>query len=118
MISRLGIRIFTTVSSCRSGVISPRNDSNHQLTTYLTVTLEPHSPYSTQPSLLSYAHPSLTFIGQVGELEDVQLFSVPKANWEQEGVKDDIFAKLLGNQSVKRVDVLPEPVKRHKRGKF
>jgi hypothetical protein len=91
---------------------------NHEFNTYLTVTLQRASPFINQPSLLSNKHPSLTFTSQVGELEDVKLFSVPKAVWEREGVKDDIFTKLLGETGVQSVEILPEPVKRSKRGEL
>jgi len=91
---------------------------NYQLNTYLTVTLQPASNLITQPSLLNRAHSSLVFTGQVGELEDVKLFSVPKAEWDQEGVKEDIFAKLLGESGVQSVEILAEPSKRSKRDEF
>jgi len=80
--------------------------------------LQTSSPYFNQPFQLAKVHPSLTFTSQVGELEDAKLFSVPKAIWEQDGVKDDIFSKLLGETGVRSVDVLPEPVKRSKRGEL
>jgi hypothetical protein len=91
---------------------------NHQANTYLTVTLQSASPFISQPSLLQRAHPSLIFAGPVAQLEDVKLFSVPKAEWEQDGVKEDIFTKLLGESGVESVEVLPEPVKRKKRDEF
>ena len=91
---------------------------NHQLNTYLTVTLQPSSDFISQPSLLHRAHPSLAFAGQVGELEDVKLFSVPKADWEQQGVKEDIFTKLLGESGVQSVEIVAEPTKRGKRDEF
>jgi len=54
----------------------------------------------------------------VAQLEDVKLFSVPKSEWEQDGVKEDIFTKLLGESGVESVEVLPDPVKRKKRDEF
>lgn len=91
---------------------------NHQANTYLTVTVQSSSPFFSQPSQLSKTHASLIYVSQVGELEDVKLFSVPKTIFEHEGVKEDIFAKLIGEKGVQSVEILPEPVKRTKRDEF
>jgi len=49
----------------------------------------------------------------VGELQDVQLFAVPKADWDQVG--EDILAVLKAKQGVLGVDV-QVPKERVKRG--
>lgn len=79
--------------------------------TYLAVTLSTASHI--QPSLLSAVHPSLAYHGQVGELKDVQLFAVPKTDWDQVG--EDILAVLKAKQGVLGVDV-QVPKQRVKRG--
>ena len=71
--------------------------------TYLAVTLSAASHIHFQPSSLSAVHPSLAYHGQVGELQDVQLFAVPKADWDQIG--EDILAVLKAKQGVLGVDV-------------
>ena len=64
--------------------------------TYLAVTLSTTSRIHFQPSSLSAVHPSLAYHGQVGELQDVQLFALPKADWDQVG--EDIQAVLKVKQ--------------------
>ncbi|TFK32605.1 hypothetical protein BDQ12DRAFT_692303 [Crucibulum laeve] len=81
---------------------------DHNNFTYLAVTLSP----STSPSSLS-AGPHLTHIGQVGQLQDVQLFSVPKLEWQNHG--DDILKDIGERDGVLRVDV-QVPERRAKRG--
>ncbi|EDR11135.1 uncharacterized protein LACBIDRAFT_324688 [Laccaria bicolor S238N-H82] len=81
--------------------------------TYLAVTLSTASHTRFQPSSLSAVHPSLTYHGQVGELHDVQLFAVPKADWDQVG--EDILAVLKAKEGVLGVDV-QVPKQRVKRG--
>ncbi|KAJ3760626.1 hypothetical protein EV360DRAFT_39356 [Lentinula raphanica] len=86
---------------------------NYDLNTYVAVTLTPTSPFVNTPSMLSNVHPSLTHVGQVGQLHDVQLVSVPKDDWNHIG--DDILASLKGSEGVASVSV-QELRQRTKRG--
>ncbi|KAF9009643.1 hypothetical protein BDQ17DRAFT_1421808 [Cyathus striatus] len=65
----------------------------------LAITLSP----STTPTSIINKNPSLTHIGQVGQLADVQLFSVPKETWDTQ--EDPILAHLKSEEGVLRVDV-------------
>jgi hypothetical protein len=82
--------------------------------TYLAVTLSTAAHIHFQSSLLSAVHPSLAYHGQVGELQDVQLFAVPRADWDQVG--EDILAVLRAKQGVLGVDI-QVPKQRVKRGR-
>ncbi|KAJ4475540.1 hypothetical protein J3R30DRAFT_565468 [Lentinula aciculospora] len=86
---------------------------NHNLNTYVAVTLAPNSPFLDVPSSLSTVHPAVTHVGQVGQLHDVQLVSVPKEDWSNIG--DDILASLKGSEGVTSVNV-QELKQRTKRG--
>lgn len=86
---------------------------NYNQNTYLAVTLTSSSPYFSSPSGLAALHPAVAHVGQVGELQDVQLVSVPKETWEQGG--DQILAVLKGADGVVYVNV-QEPRQRVKRG--
>jgi hypothetical protein len=66
---------------------------------YLAVTLAPSSSYASDPASLSTSHSALsnaqfTHVGQVGQLRDVQLYSVPKDKWEQSGVQEAVTDAL------------------------
>lgn len=76
---------------------------DHSANTYLAVTLSPASPYLQDPSSLSKAHPLATHLGQVGEMKDVQLISIPKQKWDSE--QEDILGFLKNQAGVSRVDV-------------
>jgi len=83
---------------------------DHTANVYLAVSLSSSSPYLQNPSELSSAHPSVTHVGQVGQMSDVQLFSIPK-----DGSQHDILELLNAQEGVTRVDV--QDVKRRtKRG--
>ena len=86
---------------------------NYNHNVYLAVTLESSSPYFTNPAGLAI-HPSLSHAGQVGQLRDVQLVSVPKDQWAE--AQADILNTLHGLTGVKRVDVQDPPKQRVKRG--
>ncbi|KAM6503336.1 hypothetical protein JOM56_000279 [Amanita muscaria] len=86
---------------------------NYNTNTYLAVTLSPQSQYFSSPSALIQAHPSLTHVGKVGQLEDVQLYGISKAVWQRES--DNILDQLKGLDGVDRVDVQSLQV-RSKRG--
>jgi len=86
---------------------------NYNTNTYLAVTLSPGSQYLQRPASLVERHSSLVHVGNVGQLEDVQLYSVPKAVWQRE--EEDILEILKELQGVSRVDV-QIPQTRSKRG--
>ena len=86
---------------------------NYDSNTYLALTLSPRSQYLSSPSAVLQAHPSLTHVGQVGQLADVQLYGVPKAVWQQESAS--ILNLLKSLEGVDRVDVQGLRT-RHKRG--
>ncbi|KAF8061548.1 hypothetical protein FPV67DRAFT_1673180 [Lyophyllum atratum] len=76
---------------------------NYDLNTYLAVTLSSASPFFGEPAQLALVHPAVAHVGQVGQLEDVQIFSVPKFEWER--VSEDVLKKLKEANGVGRVDV-------------
>lgn len=76
---------------------------NYDINTYLAVTLSPTSSFFNHPAQIAQVHPAVAHIGQVGALEDVQLFSVPKLEWESVG--EEVMRKLKGLSGVGRVDV-------------
>ncbi|KIK64367.1 hypothetical protein GYMLUDRAFT_39915 [Collybiopsis luxurians FD-317 M1] len=86
---------------------------NHNVNTYVAVTLAPNSPFLSMPSSLSSLHPSLTHVGQVGQLNDIQLVSVPKEDWGNIG--EEVLRKLKGSDGVQGVSV-QELKQRAKRG--
>lgn len=69
----------------------------------LAVTLQSSSSLLANPAQLATAHDSLTHVGQVGELSDVQLVSVPSTEWDS--VKGDVLGALMGMEGVVRVEV-------------
>lgn len=71
--------------------------------TYLAVSLSPSSPYLQDPSALSTAHPALTHVGQLGQMRDVQLLSIPISDWDH--TEHDVIKSLNAQQGVIRVDV-------------
>lgn len=80
---------------------------------YIAVTLrnnvrDPANLPHAQPPLLS-----LTYVGHVGSLQDVHLFSIPKSTFET--VKDQVFKALGDMPDVTSVD-LQVPKQRAKRG--
>ncbi|KAG8772363.1 hypothetical protein FRC12_003096 [Ceratobasidium sp. 428] len=90
--------------------------------TYLAVTLSPQSPLSTNPNALatrtseSIQGLGVQHVGRVGELEDVQLFSVPKNVWDGTGgASAKILETIKAQEGVKGVDV-QVPRMRSKRG--
>jgi len=82
---------------------------------YLAVSLARTSPFYTNPSDLSASHSSVNHVGNVGQLPDVQLFSVPKAVWDSQ--QQDILSFMKGSEGVQRVDV-QSPKMRSKRDEF
>ncbi|EJD46241.1 hypothetical protein AURDEDRAFT_22872, partial [Auricularia subglabra TFB-10046 SS5] len=82
-----------------------RNPSamDYNSNTYLAVTVSPSSPYISNPASLADVHSQLQYVGKVGELADVQLFSVPKSEWET--VQAAVQQALKGVAGVQSVDV-------------
>lgn len=90
--------------------------------TYLAVTLSPQSPHFSTPNALAtrtsdaIQGSNVQHVGRVGELEDVQLFSVPKDVWDS---SNDQSARIIeafkSLEGVKAVDV-QVPKTRSKRG--
>ena len=79
----------------------------------ITVTLSPTSALYSSPDGL-IVHPLLTRLGRVGELQDVQVLSVPRDNWSQ--TQGDVLSALNALPGVLRVDVQDPPRTRTKRG--
>lgn len=86
---------------------------DYQQNTYIAVTLSSDSPYFSSPELLTRDHSSLTHVGKVGQLADVQLLSIPKAEWDHNA--EDILTFLRSKNGVGNVDV-QVPKQRVKRG--
>lgn len=86
---------------------------DHSANAYLAVTLTPASPYYHEPAALSTFHPSVRHIGQLGQLSDVQLLSVPKPHWDR--LRQEITSSLRAQEGVSRVDI-QEVKPRAKRG--
>ncbi|EPS98369.1 hypothetical protein FOMPIDRAFT_1165495 [Fomitopsis schrenkii] len=80
---------------------------------YLAVTVSPTSHFMVNPGQLA-VHPSLTHLGTVGQLQDVQLLSAPRAGWPH--AQGEILALLNNLDGVKHVDVQDPPRERFRRG--
>ncbi|KAG6901704.1 hypothetical protein C0995_008925 [Termitomyces sp. Mi166 len=61
------------------------------------------SPFFGEPAQLAMVHPAVTHVGPVGQMQDVQIFSVPKLEWES--VHKDVLEKLSEANGVGRIDV-------------
>lgn len=86
---------------------------NHNTHTYLSVNLAHNSPFLATPDALSAMYPSMKYEGQVGELADVHLFSVPKEDWAN--VENHVLNGLESTHGVLHVQV-QTPRQRVKRG--
>ncbi len=71
--------------------------------TYVAVTLDGDASYINAPHILATIHPSLSHVGQVGALDNVQLLSVAKLDWDDYG--EEVLARLREAPGVVRVDV-------------
>ncbi|OCH86202.1 hypothetical protein OBBRIDRAFT_738453 [Obba rivulosa] len=91
---------------------APQN-LNYDQNVYLAVTLAPSSASFNSPSVLA-VHPSVTHLGTVGQMRDVQLLSVPRHDWDD--VQAEVLSSLRSLGGVNRVDVQEPPRTRVKRG--
>ena len=87
----------------------------HREKVYITVTLSPTAALFSEPDGL-LIHPRLARLGRVGELQDVQVLTAPRAEWPD--VEDPILDTLRGLPGVLRVDVQDLPKLRAKRDEF
>ncbi|TEB24694.1 hypothetical protein FA13DRAFT_1638381 [Coprinellus micaceus] len=56
---------------------------DHSRNSYIAVTYAPRSTFISTPTALSSLKPSISYVGQVGALEDVHLYSAPKGEGDQ-----------------------------------
>ncbi|KAF8162721.1 hypothetical protein B0H34DRAFT_292139 [Crassisporium funariophilum] len=86
---------------------------DHDNHSYLAITLSPQSPFFFNPSTITAIHPSLTYRGPVGQLNDVHLYSIRK----DEGMhaRDDAVDALKAGDGVLHVEI-QVPQTRVKRG--
>ena len=98
-------------------LLLPAMSSQHVLNfddnVYLAFTVSPTSRFMANPEQLA-VHPSLTHLGTVGQLQDVQLLSAPRAGWSQ--AQGEVLSSLNGLDGVKRVDIQDPPRERFRRG--
>lgn len=85
---------------------------DHANNVYLTVFTSASTLVASNPQSLTI-HPSITHLGHVGELQDVQLLSVPRESWD--AIQDNVLTALKGIPGVQRVDVEQPPKTRAKR---
>jgi hypothetical protein len=85
---------------------------------YFVITLSPSGSVYSTPAALAELHPSLKYVGQVGELEDTHMYSSPLD-------KEDVVATFLkerrkGGEGITRVDFPEERdiYRRSKRDEF
>ncbi len=86
---------------------------NHNSNAYIAVTLAPGSSYLSVPAGLTVSHPSLAYQGPVGALPDVQLYSIPKPDWEH--IHEEVLSTVRSREGVVRVDIVQEARQRSKR---
>ncbi|KAI0355157.1 hypothetical protein OH77DRAFT_1496320 [Trametes cingulata] len=86
---------------------------NHDENVFLTVTLSPTSAVCENPDALA-VHPLIRRLGRVGELQDVQVLSVPRQDWPR--LQGEVLDSLNALPGVLRVDVQEKPKLRAKRG--
>ncbi|KAJ7585164.1 hypothetical protein C8J56DRAFT_950045 [Mycena floridula] len=74
---------------------------DHTANIYIAVTLSSTSPYFSDPGAL--VSPPMKHEGQVGQLKEVQLVSVPKSEWDEKS--EDILSFLKAKDGVSNVEV-------------
>jgi hypothetical protein len=62
--------------------VAPR-DLSYDTHKYLSIILTKSSLYFKNPSSLAQAVPGITHIGQLGALDDVQIYSIPLDQWSE-----------------------------------
>ena len=92
--------------------MATQHSLDHGNNIYLTVTVSPSSAAASNSQAL-IVHPSITHLGHVGQLQDVQLLSVPRASWDL--VQDSVMSTLRGISGVQRVAIEQPPRMRAKR---
>jgi len=111
----LGLLIPFIPSTMSQSTHPPTLD--HTANVYLAVTHKPSTTLSSAlPIQLASREVSLEHIGQVGQLKDVQLYGMPRSEWEglgEEGRKE-MIGKVKGMEGVTGVEeqVLRQRVKR------
>lgn len=86
---------------------------DHNANVYLSVTLSSGSSLFAAPANLAGAHSQLTHQGPVGALPDVQLYSIPRPNWDN--IHEDLLRSIREREGVVRVDIVQAPRQRAKR---
>lgn len=102
-------RRLAQASSSFTNAIMPQLDYSNYV--YLAVTFSSASPST--GSAMTSIHPALSCVGQVGQLKDVQLYSIPKTDWQH--VNMEIMQAVKESDGVLRVDI-QQPQLRAKRG--
>lgn len=69
---------------------------NYGENVYIAVTLTPNSAYMYSPIVLP-DYPSVMHVGNVGELQNVKLLSVPKNDWL--AIRSDVLRMLCGDKT-------------------
>ncbi|KXN82229.1 hypothetical protein AN958_02920 [Leucoagaricus sp. SymC.cos] len=87
---------------------------DHNTNVYLSVTLATGSSLFSTPSSLAGTHSLLRHQGPVGALPDVQLYSIPKPDWDN--IHEESAVKK--REGVVRVDVVQPPRQRSRRDGF
>ncbi|OSD02139.1 hypothetical protein PYCCODRAFT_443607 [Trametes coccinea BRFM310] len=105
---------FTLTPSRTTSSMSTPLAQNHDENVFLTVTLSPTSTLYNDPDGLAAAHPLVRRLGRVGQLQDVQVLSVPRQEWPR--VEGEVMDALNALPGVLRVDVQEKPRARVKRG--
>jgi hypothetical protein len=94
-------------------MLTPPKALDFDANTYISVTLDPALAPLTSPEALGQ-HDAVQYVGSVGQLADVQLVSVPKAEWSE--VQEDVLGWLKSRPGVVHVEVQSPPRTRAKRG--
>ncbi|KAF6758540.1 hypothetical protein DFP72DRAFT_174698 [Ephemerocybe angulata] len=92
---------------------NPPPEMDHVQKAYFAVTYAPSSTFITAPASLSSLKPSISYVGQVGELSDVHLYSAPKNDGDQ--VAAFLKERRGGSEGIVDVEV-QIPQTRVKRG--
>ena len=85
---------------------------DHSSNVYLTVTTSSSAAVSSNPQSLAI-HPSISYLGPVGQLRDVHLLGIPRESWEL--IQDNVLSTLKGMPGGQRVDMEQPPRMRAKR---